>query len=278
MADGRTDFPLPVGERLRIAREARRYSLEDVATHTRVPVRHLEAIERGEWDLLPAPTYSIGFAKSYAEVVGLDRQEIGDDLRVEMGGGRATAATETFQPADPARVPPRTLATIAVLVALLLLAGYGYYRTYALGDVQPQILDTSAAPAAGVAGKPGTPALAPTPAAAGPVIITATEDVWLRVSERGGATLSETILKAGQSYRVPDTAADPVLRTGRADLLRVTVGTTVAPPVGPPNKLIKDVSLKPAALLAPATATPASNAPAPNSSAPNPSAPVPRQP
>ena len=108
MADGRTDFPLPVGERLRQARLSRRLSLDDVAARTRVPTRHLDAIERGDWDDLPAPTYSIGFAKAYADVVGLDRQEVGDELRAELGGGRAPAVTETFQPADPARVPSRS--------------------------------------------------------------------------------------------------------------------------------------------------------------------------
>lgn len=246
MADGRTDFPLPVGERLRTAREARKMSLEDVANHTRVPLRHLEAIERADWDELPAPTYSIGFAKAYAECVGLDRQEVGDDLRLELGGARATSTVETFQPADPARVPSRTLAIVAGLIAVSLLAGYGYYRTVTLGDVQPQIVDSDAsAPVA------GTPAAARTPLTPplGPVVITANEEAWIKVYERGGKSLYETTLAAGQSYEVPATAVDPLLRTGRAELLRVSVGTADAPPVGPASTLIKDISLKPAALM-----------------------------
>lgn len=247
MADGSTDFPLPVGERLRAAREARKMSLEDVANQTRVPLRHLEAIERADWDELPAPTYSIGFAKAYAECVGLDRQEVGDDLRIELGGSRAASTVETFQPADPARVPPRTLAIVAGLVAISLLAGYGYYRTVALGDVQPQILDSDiAAPvAAGTATAPATPLTPPL----GPVVITANQDAWVKVYERGGKSLYENTLAAGQSYEVPGTAVDPLLRTSRADLLRVSVGTADAPPVGPGNTLVKDVSLKPAALM-----------------------------
>jgi len=250
VADGSTDFPIPVGERLRVARESRRLSLDDIATQTRVPLRHLEAIERSEWGQLPAPTYSIGFARAYAEIVGLDRQEIGDDLRIELGGGRQASAVESFQPADPARVPPRTLAIIAGLVAVSLLAGYGYYRTVALGDVQPQILDVdngaTPPPNAAAATSPATARAA----ASGPVVMTAVEDVWVRIYERGGATLRETILEAGQRYEVPATATDPLLRTGRADLLRVSVGDTVAPPVGPANQLVKDVSLRPQALLA----------------------------
>src|SRR3546814_8172600 len=62
----------PIGERLRKAREACDMSLEDVANRTRIPIRHLQHIENGEWDALPAPTYSIGFARSYAHVVGLN--------------------------------------------------------------------------------------------------------------------------------------------------------------------------------------------------------------
>lgn len=245
MADGRTDFPLPVGDRLRHARESIGMSLEEVASQTRVPMRHLEAIEASHWDDLPAPTYSIGFAKAFAEVVGLDRQEVGDDLRVELGGGRKVEVAPVFQPADPARVPPRTLAIGTVLVAVLLLGGYGYYRTVALGDVQPVIVgpDTRPAPA------PGARPTAPVAQASGPVVITASESVWIKVYERGGKSLYENTLAAGQSFEVPATAADPLLRTGRADLLRVSVGTADAPAVGPANTLVKDVSLAPSSLM-----------------------------
>src|SRR5215211_2960588 len=75
-----------VGERLRAAREEKKLSLEDIAAQTRIPRRHLESIEVADWDNLPAPTYTVGFAKSYASTVGLDRAEIADQLRGEMGG------------------------------------------------------------------------------------------------------------------------------------------------------------------------------------------------
>ena len=79
-----------VGERLRAAREEKGLSLEDVAAQTRIPRRHLESLETSDWERLPAPTYTNGFAKSYASVVGLDRVEIGEQLRGEMGGLRPT--------------------------------------------------------------------------------------------------------------------------------------------------------------------------------------------
>src|SRR6478609_5129513 len=93
-----------VGEQLRAAREERKLSLEDVAAQTRIPLRHLASIETGDWDNLPAATYTVGFAKSYASAVGLDRTEIGNQLREEMGGQRFTASqAEVIEAADPAR-------------------------------------------------------------------------------------------------------------------------------------------------------------------------------
>ena len=101
---------MSVGERLREAREAAGLSLEDIATSTRIPTRHLESIEASDFTRLPAPTYTVGFAKNFAGAVGLDRAEIGEQLRAEMGGTRPISTTaEVFEPADPARAMPKWL-------------------------------------------------------------------------------------------------------------------------------------------------------------------------
>src|SRR5881275_2596926 len=117
-----SDIPT-VGERLRAAREEKGLSLDDIAAQTRIPRRHLESIEKADWEALPAPTYTTGFAKSYASAVGLDRTEIGDQLRAEMGGQRFAAnQAEVFEAADPARTMPKWL-VIGALIAVVLLVG-----------------------------------------------------------------------------------------------------------------------------------------------------------
>ncbi len=132
--------PNPVGERLRTAREAKGLSLDDVATMTRVPIRHLLHIEKGEWDSLPAITYSVGFARSYAKAVGLNGSEVGAELRAQLGdGGQSNMATASYQPADPARVPPRTLSIIAAVIAIILIGGYFIWRSNTLGGGDPEI-------------------------------------------------------------------------------------------------------------------------------------------
>ena len=131
-----TELPevAPVGEQLRAAREKQGLSLEDVASQTRIPRRHLENLEIGDWSQLPAPTYTIGFAKSYAGAVGLDRAEIGEQLRAEMGGYRPeTASQEVFQPADPARSMPKGLVfgALVAVVALFLIFSWLHNRSLA---------------------------------------------------------------------------------------------------------------------------------------------------
>src|SRR5688500_3831221 len=135
-------FGIPVGERLRVAREEKGLSLEDVARQTRIPIRHLEHIERGEWEALPAITYSVGFARSYANVVGLDGPAIGAELREQLGGlpRGQTSVPAYYEPADPARVPPRSLAIMVFVIGLLMLGGYLFWRSNAVED--PAIEDT----------------------------------------------------------------------------------------------------------------------------------------
>jgi cytoskeleton protein RodZ len=255
-----------IGERLLAAREERGLSLADVARTTRIPIRHLEHMERGEWEELPAVTYSIGFARSYANAVGLDGPSISAELREQLGNAqRAAAPPIYYEAADPSRVPPKPLAIIAALVAVLLVIGYVVWRSGAVddtevADVQSQGEPAPAAPPESVPANPANPAqTAPNPN--GPVVLNATADVWIRVFEaEGGAKLYEGELKAGQRYEVPATARAPQIRTGLAEALQVTVGGQAVPPLGPPSTTIRNASLRAADLLAtraaPTTATP----------------------
>jgi cytoskeleton protein RodZ len=244
-----TDVPT-AGERLRAAREEKGLSLEDVAAQTRIPRRHLESIETADWDKLPAQTYTIGFAKSYASAIGLDRTDIGEQLKGEMGGQRqVAAAAEVFEPVDPARTMPKGLVFGAIAAVILLVVVMTWLNERSLE--QPDETAATNAPAA-VATTP-TQAPTPTPAppapAQGPVVLNATEQVWLQVTERGGATLFSGVLEPGQTFAVPPSATAPLLKTGKPEALRVTVGNSVAPPVGPAATTVRDVSLLPADLL-----------------------------
>ena len=178
----------PVGERLRAAREEKKLSLEDVAAQTRIPLRHLASIETADWDNLPAPTYTIGFAKSYASAVGLDRAEIGDQLREEMGGQRFAS---TLRRRVRARRPAADHAQIAGVRGDRRghrpdradeLAQQAVARAAGRRIPTQQLLQSREPPTAAAA---DTAAPAPAVSAQGPVVLTATAPAWIQVSEQG---------------------------------------------------------------------------------------------
>jgi cytoskeleton protein RodZ len=259
-AIGQEDYA-SLGEQLRRAREAKGMSLDDIANRTRIPIRHLQNIERGEWDALPAPTYAIGFTRNYANAVGLDGAVLARALRDDIGGpSHRAAAPEYYAQADPARVPPRSLAIIAIVIAAMLIAGYLLWR---------RTLDEPPAPAPGpvaempVPERPAAPAPVTPQAAAGQgVTLVATGEVWLRITEGpGGATLYSGSMIAGGRFQLPAGARQPVIRTGRPQNLRAEVGGRDLGPLAPVEQVIENVSLRPEDLAARAQGAPPATAP-----------------
>lgn len=64
--------PTPVGEQLRLAREAAHLSLDDVARVLKLGARQIEALEGGDWGRLPGHTFVRGFVRNYARHLNLD--------------------------------------------------------------------------------------------------------------------------------------------------------------------------------------------------------------
>lgn len=262
--------PMTAGQRLREAREAAGLSLEEIATSTRIPTRHLESLEAGDFSRLPAPTYSIGFAKNYAGAVGLDRTEIGDQLRAEMGSTRPTYTTsDVFEPADPARQMPKWLIVGAVAAILLAALGFNWWSNRSL-EAPDELAEVNEV----VAAAPATQTAPATPQAQGPVVITATDRAWVEIKD-GDVILKQGELAAGEVFQVPANALSPTLTTAKPEALRIAVGTSVAPTVGEPARRVT-VSLKGEDLLraGPATAAAAGPAAPPPASVPARAAPV----
>jgi cytoskeleton protein RodZ len=247
-------FPQSVGERLRIMCEAAGLDLNDVGTKTRIPLRHLEAIERGDYASLPSPTYALGFTRSYARAVGGDEASLIVQLREDLGREDPAAHSMPYELSDPARVPSRLLAWTAAALALALAIGYWTWRSNYWGPdaitplpsvasevTPPNVVTTTSAPAAPVA------AAVP---ATGDVVLTATAPVWLRVYDASKTKLFEKEMVVGERYTVPANANNPMILTGRPDGLKVTVGGRDVAPLGTVEKSIKDVGISAAALAA----------------------------
>jgi cytoskeletal protein RodZ len=242
--------PEGAGERLRAAREAQGLSLADVAARTRVPIRHLEAIESGDYSEMPTPTYAIGFAKAYARAVGEDEVGIARDVRAKTAS--ISAERQEYQPYeldDPTRVPPRGLAIAAGLigVVVLIVALVWLGSAWFSGGSQPQtenVIATEPGPAPAAAPLVTQPVPAPT----GQVTLTALDRVWVRVHDGAGKTLYQNTMAPGETFTVPADAAHPQLTVGRPDQLRVSIDGKALPPLGTGARPMKDVPIDPRAL------------------------------
>lgn len=62
-----------LGELLRASRERRGLTLRQVSTETKIPCRHLDALEHGNLAVVPGLTYQRGEVRAYAKAVGLDQ-------------------------------------------------------------------------------------------------------------------------------------------------------------------------------------------------------------
>jgi len=65
-----------LGALLKEARQKKGYTLNDIQEMTKIRVRYLEAIEAGDYKVLPGSFYARAFIKNYAEAVGLDAEEL----------------------------------------------------------------------------------------------------------------------------------------------------------------------------------------------------------
>ncbi len=61
-----------LGKSMAQARVARGLTLEDCERDTRISKRYLDALEREDWKIFPAPVYSRAFLRTYAQYLGLD--------------------------------------------------------------------------------------------------------------------------------------------------------------------------------------------------------------
>lgn len=121
-----------VGAILKTRREELNLTLEDISLKTKVGVKFLAAIENEEFDFLPPLSYSIGFVRLYAGVVGLDAGPVAAQFKRESR--LKNDVTEHPDEHLPDRdIVKKTLSAwtfIAIIAFLILLAtaSYGCFR------------------------------------------------------------------------------------------------------------------------------------------------------
>jgi transcriptional regulator with XRE-family HTH domain len=90
-----------LGRTLSQARVARGLTLEDCERDTRISKRYLDALEREDWKVFPAPVYSRAFLRTYAQYLSLNPAEL-------MRLFQAQTEEPAFTPLPEVKAPPAT--------------------------------------------------------------------------------------------------------------------------------------------------------------------------
>lgn len=90
-----------LGDRLKEARTAKGYSLDDLQSITKIQKRYLSGIENEDYSMMPGAFYVRAFIKQYSEAVGLDSDEM---LSLYKG----SAMHEKLEEENAQLTPPRT--------------------------------------------------------------------------------------------------------------------------------------------------------------------------
>ncbi len=108
-----------VGGMLKDAREGMRLERAPIAGTLHIPVAYLEALEKGDWSVIPGEVYGRGYVKKYAGYLGFDPQKMMAHLHP------APLIREPIRtPVLRSHKPPFNLRPF-LIIGVLLFAGVG---------------------------------------------------------------------------------------------------------------------------------------------------------
>jgi cytoskeleton protein RodZ len=108
---------LSVGNLLRAERERRDLSVDDVAANLRIRRALIDAIEHGRFKELPGAPYAVGFVKTYAEFLELDREEVIRRFKTEAEGIENRKELNFPRPLSESRLPGGVLLLVSAVIA-----------------------------------------------------------------------------------------------------------------------------------------------------------------
>ena len=147
-----------LGGWLKHAREARGLTIQALAAQTKIPARHLDALERGAPVKLPV-FYQRAEVRAVARAVGLDEQEAVARLEALLGPAEPAPAPVP-QRSQPVRIRSEYVLLAGVVVMVAWMLGWGPFARAAASEAAvASTVPAAAAPAAAPAAV--EPAIAP---------------------------------------------------------------------------------------------------------------------
>lgn len=226
-----------VGAKLRWERESQGRSLGEIAVATKIPQRHLEAIETEDLDALPGLVFTRNFVRQYATALKLDPEPLLAALpKVDHASGPLPVA-----PKSPRSrrwdSREKSLAKAAVWVVVLAAGATVAYRTLSLPSYTATSVHASPPP---VAKSPVPQAPVPPPPAnpdASPVQVTVTalKASWVSLTADGKSSFTGT-LEPNETKEISATEQVKLV-AGNAGGVTVSLNGKTLDPIGPEGQV-----------------------------------------
>ena len=279
-ADVVVDAPvvMTAGEMLRNARTTGRRKREISTISKQLCIREdfLEALENGQYDVIPEPVYILGFARNYAMELGLNPDEVVEKIKKEMGlvsdcmsdddEDVSACAMPSIQEESWAKVAfgkayqfvyQNWIWFVGGIIAIVLIV-------FAVVMLTPSKTDEVVAPAQVVVSvedvvkepeykQPVRERFGTDNRATAEIILQANKKTgeagtWVEIKDARGRTAISRVLMPGDVYYVPVKGTYKAT-FGNAGGIDVWVGGKLAPQVGPEYKKVSGVELVPEKLM-----------------------------
>ena len=231
------------GERLSEARREQQISVLDIAKELHLDEPKVRALERNEFDVLGAPVFAKGHLRKYAELVGIDPDDVLEDY-YKMTRQDALPPVVVARRRMRQEVSPGPWIAV-IIVIIVAAAAYWWFAVYSAQQPapasQPQVesAQQSAAAADSLAVEPGPtevqaqpepvmaepePEIAEQPVADGEVALALSfsGDCWTEISDATGRRLFFEMGRAGDTVTLSGVAPFAVL-FGNVDNVNVRV-------------------------------------------------------
>lgn len=114
-----------LGERLKMYRKRNHHSLANAEEETRVRLKYLEALEKGDYGRLPEDVYTIGFLSKYADFLGAPKDDLIELYKKERGEVSPKIISPRLEYKEK-RVFLTTRSLLFIIIILVALGIFGY--------------------------------------------------------------------------------------------------------------------------------------------------------
>lgn len=259
-----------IGQLFKQAREAKKLTIIEASAEIHIRQLYLKSIEAGDLEALPGHIYKVGFIKTYATFLGLNTNQILQDLQFVEEIAPDYSSFSYAVPIEKQKRPG--IKTTLAAATLLFVGGVVLYvsddlTVHESENVQLSSLSAENPPAITEMDTPVTPnfvsanpvpdletapiqtdpelAVTPTDMVSvdsAAVKVIATKDAWVQVSDESGKAIFVRLMRAGESYTVP-AQGNFKLNTGNGGGVKLSVGDQTSKPLGDEGKVIRGIDL-----------------------------------